>query len=168
MTTAPLDLPELLFGDFEYEVAATRRTLERFPEAHADWRPHAKSRTLAELASHVAGLGGRGADIINNDDRDLATAQRPPVLRTARELVETFDQGVARSREALKTLDEARVTGTWTLRAGPRVLMQGPRRVMLRTTFLSHMAHHRAQLGVDYRLLDVPVPGVYGPTADDA
>lgn len=168
MTASALSLSELLFGDFEYEVAATRRVLERFPEAHADWRPHPKSRTLAELASHLAALGGRGADVINDAERDLAKRQPPPVMRKARELVGVFDEGVARSREALKALDDVALAGTWTLRAGPRVLIQGPRRVVLRTVFLSHMAHHRAQLGVDYRLLDVPVPGVYGPTADDA
>lgn len=167
MTAGTIPISELLFGDFEYEVAATRRALECFPDAHADWRPHAKSRTIAELASHLAALGGRGADVINDVERDLAGRQPPAVLRTARELVATFDAGIARSREALKTLDEGTLAGTWTLRAGPRVLIQGPRRVVLRTVFLSHMAHHRAQLGVDYRLLDVRVPGVYGPTADD-
>lgn len=167
MTAGTLSLSDLLFGDFEFEMAATRRVLERFPEAHADWRPHDKSRTIAQLASHLAALAGRGADIVNEPERDMAGRQPPPLLTTAPDLVRAFDEGAARSRDALKALDETKLAGVWTLRVGPRVLIQAPRRIALRTVFLSHMAHHRAQLGVDYRLLDVPVPGVYGPTADD-
>jgi uncharacterized damage-inducible protein DinB len=168
MPAAALSLSQFLFGDFDFEIAATRRVLEAFPNAHANWRPHAKSRTIAELASHLAALGGRGADIVNDAERDLAGRQPPPVVRTAQALVAIFDEGAARSREALATVDESALNQSWTMRAGPRVLIQAPRRIVLRTLFLSHMAHHRAQLGVDYRLLDVPVPGVYGPTADDA
>lgn len=154
--------------DMNEELATTRRTLERVPDAKGDWRPHAKSRTLAELATHVADIPGLAATILVTDEMDvLARPHREPLASPA-ELLERFDRGVARLQAALAEVDEARLGGTWSLRAGDQVFVRRPRRALMRTMFLSHMVHHRAQLGVYLRLLDVPVPSVYGPTADEA
>jgi uncharacterized damage-inducible protein DinB len=155
------------FADFAVEHAATRRLLERFPDAHADWRPHERSRTLAELATHVAELPSRGAAILTTTELDAA-AQRPlaPVT-TAAELLALHNARVARLTEALVAADDATLSDEWVLRHGARVLIRGPKHLLLRTVMMSHLVHHRAQLGVYYRLLGVAVPGMYGPSADD-
>ena len=154
--------------DMQDELDATRRTLERVPDGRGDWRPHAKSRTLAELATHVADIPGLAATILETDELDaLARPRREPLAKPA-DLLERFDGGVGRLRETLAELDESRLAEDWILRAGDQVFVRRPRRALMRTMFLSHMVHHRAQLGVYLRLLDVPVPSVYGPTADEA
>lgn len=160
-------IPRMLFADFEPELASTRRVLERFPDAKGDWRPHAKSRTLGELALHVADIPNRGTAILELDELDIAARQPLAPLGTAAELLTFFDANAARLRTALAAADMPLLERPWTLRRGPQVLVTQPRRVLLRLIMLSHLVHHRAQLGVYYRLLGVPVPGVYGPSADD-
>ncbi|HEX6750571.1 MAG TPA: DinB family protein [Longimicrobium sp.] len=163
---AEIPLAQLLYADFDAELAATRRLLERFPDGRGEWRPHERSRTLAELATHLSDLAGRCAVVLTTRERDaLGSASRPP-LASADALLAAHDAGVARLREALAAADHETLAVEWTIRRGERVMARGPRRVMLRV-MMSHMVHHRAQLGVCYRLLDVPVPGVYGPSADD-
>jgi uncharacterized damage-inducible protein DinB len=153
--------------DMEDELASTKRVLERFPDGQGSWRPHEKSKTLAELARHVADIPGLAATIVETEEMDaLARPPREP-LSTAAEIIAHFDGGVSALRAALSRIDDARLRGEWVLRAGDRVFVRRPRRALLRTMFLSHMIHHRAQLGVYYRLLNVPVPSVYGPTADE-
>jgi uncharacterized damage-inducible protein DinB len=162
--SVPIDL---LFEDFDAELTSTRRVLERFPDGKGDWRPHAKSRTLAELATHVTDIPGLGATILETDELDAL--KRPPrtTAASAAELLERLDANAMRLRAALAAADEARLAGEWTMRAGDHVFVKRPRRSLLRVMFASHMVHHRAQLGVYLRLLDVPVPGVYGPSADE-
>ena len=154
--------------DMQDELAATRRTLERVPDGRGDWRPHAKSRTLAELATHVADIPGLAATILETDELDALARPRRDPLTSATELLGRFDDGVGRLRAALGRVEEARLGANWTLRAGDQVFVRRSRRALMRTMFLSHMVHHRAQLGVYLRLLHVPVPSVYGPTADEA
>lgn len=168
-TGSILDLPiaELLYPDLPRELGSTRRVLERFPEGQGVWRPHDKSRTLAELATHVAGIPGRGASILETEERDIAGRTPPAPAGTAAELLAMFDEGAAALREALPRATPESLAGEWTLRAGSHILQRGPRRIMLRVVTISHLVHHRAQLGVYYRLLGVPVPGVYGPSADE-
>jgi uncharacterized damage-inducible protein DinB len=157
-----------LTDEMNDELASTRRTLERVPDGRGDWRPHAKSRTLAELAAHVADIPGLAATILETEEMDaLARPRRDPPANAA-QLLERFEGGVARLRAALDKTDETRLGENWTMRAGDQVFIRRPRRALMRTMFLSHMIHHRAQLGVYLRLLDVPVPSVYGPTADEA
>lgn len=153
--------------DMEDELAATRRTLERVPDGRGEWRPHAKSRTLGELATHLADIPGLAATILETEELDaLARPPRKPA-DTAAALVTSFDANATRLRKALEDVDDARLSGSWVLRAGEQVFVRRPRRALLRVMFISHMVHHRAQLGVYLRLLDVPVPSVYGPTADE-
>jgi uncharacterized damage-inducible protein DinB len=158
----------LLFEDLDAELASTRRLLDRFPDEHADWRPHEKSGTLAQLAAHVAQLPNFGATIAELPELDMAT--RPPARPTARtrdEILALFDGNAERAKRAIDGLDYAAIDGTWRLRAGEQVYFSGKRGHLLRRFLLSHIAHHRGQLTVYYRLLGVPVPGMYGPSADD-
>lgn len=163
----PSSVIELLFADFEPEHSATRRLLQRFPEGRGDWHPHERSRTLAQLATHVADLPNRGVTVLTTTDRDVAGRQPPSSVATAAELLSIHDAGVAQLHAELARTDLAALSVEWVIRHGAQVLARGPRRVMLRTVMMSHLIHHRAQLGVYYRLLDIPVPGMYGPSADD-
>jgi uncharacterized damage-inducible protein DinB len=160
--------PAVLYEDLDRELASTRRVLERFPEDHRAWGPHEKSRPLGELAGHLAAIPGLGAMILETDELDRSGRPVPPNPGTAVELLALFDANVTRLRAALAKTDPAALARTWKMRMGDRVLVQDTKRVLLRIMVLSHMVHHRAQLGVYYRLLNVPVPGVYGPTADEA
>ena len=162
-----LSAAELLYADLESELASTRRVLERFPEQHADWRPHEKSRTLAELATHVADIPNRAAVILETDGMEVAARTPMAPLRTVAALLQHFDDSSAKASSRVAGADLEGLSEQWSVRAGPRVLLAQPRRVALRIVVVSHMVHHRAQLGVYYRLLGVPVPGVYGPSADE-
>ncbi len=157
----------LLYEDIPYELASTRRVLERYPDGKGEWRPHEKSRALAPLATHVAGIVNRGTEIIETDE--LEFAGRPPIapIDSASGLLQFFDTGVARFTAALARTDLNALAHPWTLRRGDVVIVKQPKRILLRTMLASHLIHHRAQLGVYYRLLGVPVPGLYGPSADE-
>jgi uncharacterized damage-inducible protein DinB len=159
---------ELLFPDFESETASTRRMLERVPDGNNDWRPHAKSRTLGELAGHVAQLPGFGLLMSTRDEFDGLAERRPePKLETSAERVQLFDELSAQLRGTLKDMTWERAATSWTLRLGDRVVLKAPRSTILRTAFMTHTAHHRAQLGVYIRMLDIAVPWTYGRSADE-
>jgi uncharacterized damage-inducible protein DinB len=158
---------ELFFPDFDGEHTATRRMLERFPDEQAGWRPHEHSRTIGELANHIASIPMRGVDVLTADHRDILGAKPAPPVATASELVARLDENLTLLREALGRADRSMLDDDWSLRRGEQVILHGPRRQMMRTVMMSHLIHHRAQLGVYYRLLGVPVPGMYGPSADE-
>ena len=163
-TCSPADL---LYGDFRAEHAATRRMLERYPAGKNDWRPHPKSRPLAELATHVADIVNRGTAVLTTDVMEIG-ARKPLVpLTSAADLLAHFETSLARFNAALATATYEQLEQSWSIRRDGRVLAENPRRIFLRLLMSSHLAHHRAQLGVYYRLLDVAVPGMYGPSADD-
>ena len=143
------------------------RILERFPDEKGDWGPHDKSRTIGQLAAHVANLPSLAALILQTDFLDVMQRQPAPLSKTAADLVEFFDGNVALLKKAIDSAAADDLAKSWSLKAGDRVLITQTKRALLRGMFLSHMIHHRAQLGVYYRLLNVPVPGVYGPTADE-
>jgi|SRR6185503_7242988 len=157
-----------LYADFPLEHASTRRMLERFPNQHASWRPHERSRTLAELATHVADIPNRGTMVLTNDSVDVM--QRQPVAPVAdvEALLAHFDAARGQLDAALAIADFATLEEPFTMRRGDQVLVSSPRRLLLRTMVASHLGHHRAQLGLYYRMLGVPVPGMYGPSADEA
>jgi DinB superfamily len=169
MTTPPTSAASAtLYADLDEELAGAHRMLERYPDGKGSWRPHPKSRTLGELATHLAGIPALGTMIVEKDERQLVGGppQSPPA-DSAAELLHRFEQGVDGFRKALGAVSEADLERTWTMRAGDRVLVSGKKRVLLRRMVVSHIVHHRAQLGVYYRLLDVPVPATLGPTADE-
>jgi uncharacterized damage-inducible protein DinB len=142
--------------------------LERIPNGNDDWRPHAKSRTLGELATHVAQLPGFGIIMLTRDEFDGLAERRPePKLSSSAERVKLFDELSAQMKGILKQLTWDRARSMWTLRLGDRIVFQAPRTNILRTVFVTHSAHHRAQLGVYLRMLETPVPWSYGRSADE-
>lgn len=173
-TTRPSDMPpalsptELLYADIPNEFASTRRLLERYPDGRGDWRPHDKSRSLGELATHLAELVNRGTTVLETDSMEIGVRQPRPPVDSAAELLQIFDAAVQKFTAALANADYATLAKPWAMRRGDRVLVERPKRDLVRVIMASHMVHHCAQLGVYYRLLGVAVPGVYGPSADEA
>ena len=157
-----------LYTDLETELATTRRMLERFPSGKSEWRPHEKSMTLGSLASHVAEIPQYGITILVTDELDFAkSSYEPSTCDTAEDLLTVFDNKVNKLRPALATLDATTVMTPWTMRNGEYVIFTQPKGAAFRRVMLNHLVHHRAQLGVYYRLLGIPVPGSYGPSADE-
>lgn len=156
-----------LLIDLDREIASTRRLLERYPVGKGTWQPHEKSRTLSVLATHVANIPHHGANILTTTEMDVASRQPQPPKDSAEELLETFDAGVARLKSAIAGTDDAKLAEKWTMRAGERVLASESRALLMRLMVINHLVHHRAQLGVYLRLLNVPIPGMYGPSADE-
>ena len=159
----------VLYPDLDNELATTRRTLARFPAGKNDWKPHEKSTSLGQLAVHLATLPQFGQRIVEHDEFDFAkTPYSPPPFETAADLLAIFDEAVAAMRPLLAAVDGESLARTWTLRAGDQVFIAAPKAILIRGLMINHIIHHRAQLGVYYRLLDIPVPGLYGPSADEA
>ncbi len=161
-----MKMTDLFLAELEREAAATRRTLERMPDGRYDWKPHEKSMALGYLAELVARLPSWTVFTIKQDELELTTYKQPP-LRTSRELVQALDEGVAEAREALANTTDEHLMKPWRLLVAGRVVSEEPRYIMLRDAVFNHMAHHRGQLTVYLRLNDVPVPAIYGPSADD-
>jgi uncharacterized damage-inducible protein DinB len=159
---------EVLLQDFDIEIASTRRTLERVPEDKVEFKPHEKSFSLGKLALHVATLPQFGTTILTTSNLDMATAKWPERIFVSRErLFSDFDACAAEARAALVAASDANLAEPWKLSFGEKVIVESPRSLAYRHMFFNHLIHHRAQLGVYLRLNDVPVPGVYGPSADE-
>ena len=162
-----MDPATLLFSDLDVELATTRRMLERVPDGKDDWRPHKKSRTLDELATHVAQLPGFGIMMLTRDEYDGGTQPPEPKPSCCSERVETFDEVSGEFRRLVKEMTWDQAMSPWTLKFRGQQVFSAPRAQLLRSAMMTHLAHHRAQLGTYLRLLDIPVPGSYGPTADE-
>jgi len=162
---------EVFLAQLDAEAKRTRRALERVPEGKDDWTPHPKSMPLGRLAMLVARMPSWVALVVDRDELDLNPPggsnidQRP--LRTSAELVKALDEGVAQARSALVTATDDHLLKPWKLLVAGRVVSEQPRHVVVRDTF-THLAHHRGQLTVYLRLNDIPVPAIYGPSADEA
>jgi uncharacterized damage-inducible protein DinB len=163
-----LGLLDQCLSEFDREIGVTRRVLARVPDDRLSWGPHPRSMTLGRLATHVASLPGWLPQILNEAAFDLAAL---PASTSADDssaaILARFDAGVADARHALRESTDARLVETWTLRKDGEVVITLPRIVALRTEGLYHLTHHRGQLTVYLRLLDVPIPPIYGPTADE-
>ena len=165
MTTA-----ELLLQDFDMEIAMTRRILERVPEDNPDYKCHEKSMPLGKLAMHVATLPDFGKMILTTSAMDMANPSHkfPDMTFRTRDItLATFDAAAIEARTALAAASDANLAESWKFSFGDKVLANMPRSLAYRHMFFNHLIHHRAQLGVYLRLNDVPVPGVYGPSADE-
>jgi len=160
MTVAQTLLPE-----FDQEMASTRRLLERVPTDKGQWKPHPKSFPLGHLAQLVSMMPGWLTRTIRGVDIDLATTKGYSFEKTET-LLAQFDQNVREAREALASARDDDFNLTWSLKRGDQVLFSGTRGVVVRS-HINHLIHHRAQLTVYLRLIDVPIPGMYGPTADE-
>jgi uncharacterized damage-inducible protein DinB len=163
-------IADSLLPEFDHEMATTRRVLERVPEADAAWAPHARSMTLGRLASHVAEIPGWVGGIVGADSLDAAPVggapYRIPGFESRAALLEQFDRNVASARAAIAGASDERLREPWSLKRAGETLFTLPRTAVLRTFFMNHLIHHRGQLTVYLRLRDVPLPIVYGDSAD--
>lgn len=155
-------------SEFDREIGVTRRVLRRVPGNRLTWSPHPRSMSLGRLATHVAALPGWLPQILDAPSFDLSAVPADAPDDAAIELIlARFEGGAAAARRALAGSTDARLVETWTLLHDGQVVLTAPRIVALRTEGLYHLTHHRGQLTVYLRLLDVPVPPIYGPTADE-
>ncbi|WP_207431911.1 DinB family protein [Sabulibacter ruber] len=164
-----MELNHKLLRQFEQEAANTRKMLERVPEEHFDWSPHPKSMTLKRLAGHVAELPGMFiARVLQSDEHDFQKTKYTPFAgATHQELMQLFEDSYQKAVKALNETNVVEIAKTWTLRHGDHVILSLPRQVVIRNLAMNHIIHHRGQLSVYLRFLDVPVPGMYGPSADE-
>ncbi len=156
-----------LLLEFDRECSATRKCLERLPADKLAWKPHEKSMSLGALAGHVATIPGWIGSALLADGFDLASGMASPPLGTPEEIVAAFDASVKLAKGGMAQLDDAKAMGEWTLSKSGQAVFAMPRLALVRTILLNHSYHHRGQLTVYMRLLDVPVPAIYGPSADD-
>ncbi len=158
---------ELLTKELEQEAQTTRKMLERIPDEKYDWQPHPKSMTIRQLATHIAELPGWVPMVLNSDELDFATTPYKPVeIANTGELMAYFEKNLDAAREQLKNTAEEQLWKSWTMRNGQDIYFTDDRAAMVRVTY-SQIIHHRAQMGVNLRLLNIPIPGSYGPSADD-
>lgn len=164
-------LSDALLPEFDMEMANTRKTLERVPEDKFGWKPHEKSGTMGWLAGHVANLPSWATYTIGQDSLDLApggVAPTPaPPAKSRKELLDTFDKNVAEARAAIAGAKDDHLFKPWSLLRNGATLFNMPRVAVLRSFVMNHLIHHRAQLGVYLRLNNVPLPAIYGPSADE-
>jgi len=160
-----MTVSETLLPEFDQEMASTRRVLERVPDDNPQWKPHPKSFSIAHLAQLVASLPGWIAQTLTNTELELS-AGAGYSDQTTSSLLDTFDDNVRKSREAIANAKDSDYDVPWSLKMKGNVLFTAPRGVVVRQ-HISHLSHHRGQMTVYLRLRDVPVPSVYGPTADE-
>ncbi len=163
-----MTIAEVLLADFDVEIASTRRTLERIPESDPQWKAHEKSMPMGRLAVHVARLPQFCTRILTTPEIDMDKEKWPDLAfeSTAR-LLSELESSAAEAKGHLAASSDDDLKKLWKLSFKGKVLAEGPRMLLYRTMFLNHLIHHRAQLGVYLRLLNVPVPGLYGPSADE-
>jgi uncharacterized damage-inducible protein DinB len=161
-------IAQSLLPEFDHEVASLRKTLERLPEDKYDWKPHEKSMSLQALAAHLAEMVGWTVITLKTPELDFATFDYKPFKPANNaELLAFLDERIQEARAALETTPDTEMMTPWTIRNGENIFMTMPRVGMLRSMVLNHIVHHRGQLTVYLRILNVPVPGLYGPSADE-
>ncbi len=165
-------ISESITTEFDHEMVSTRKTLERVPLDKADWKPHGKSTAMGGLATHLSNIPTWAVYTIDQDSLDLAPGGKPlPPAEQAKsqeELLATFDSNVAKARAAIAGASDEELFKPWSLMSNGNTLMTLPKVAVLRSFVMNHLIHHRAQLGVYLRLNDIPVPSVYGPSADES
>ena len=159
---------EAFIAELKRESASTKRMLERVPEGKFDWKPHEKSMTLGRLASHVAELPGFLNSILTIDEFDFTKGHyKPSLAKTREELINLFQEKLDEVIHTLENTGDEKMNANFTLRSGDHVIASVPRMIAVRSMALNHIIHHRGQIAVYLRLLDIPVPGMYGPSADE-
>ena len=156
-----------MLEELDREAQTTRRVLERVPGDKLAWKPHAKARTLGELALHIAMVPGAVAEMIASPSPAQPPKFSDPKPTSAAELIPALEQSIGKAKRALGGMDDATLLATWRLMAGERELFAVPRVALLRSIMLNHWYHHRGQLTVYLKELDVPIPSIYGPSADE-
>jgi uncharacterized damage-inducible protein DinB len=161
-------IAQSMLGEFDHEMSNLRKVLERVPEDKPAFAPHPKSMPMATLAGHLAELAGWLTMTLKTDELDFGAGEYKPFAPATRaELLARFDEGVASARAALAGATDDQMMSPWTLKNGATVYFTMPRVAVIRGMVLNHIIHHRAQLGVYLRMNDIPLPGMYGPSADD-
>jgi uncharacterized damage-inducible protein DinB len=163
-----MNMIDPVLAELAHEAATTRRLLQRLPEAHLTWKPHEKSMTLGRLAGHIAEIPARISSMLEPDEYDFAAGgEAPHAASSVADLLTFFDQSVSQATERLKKQTTDRLLATWRLKKGGKQLLEMPRMGAVRFMMLNHLIHHRGQLSVYLRLQNVPLPSIYGPTADE-
>jgi uncharacterized damage-inducible protein DinB len=162
-------LAQSLLPEFDREMRTTRRLLERVPMEHWSWKPHPKSMSLGHLATHLASLPAWSRHFIEGTSAyDAEAGSRPPEPGTREALLATFDANVTSARNALAEKSDAELMAPWKMMRGDKEIFSAPRVMAVRFLLLNHVIHHRGQLTVYLRLHDVPLPSIYGPSADES
>jgi uncharacterized damage-inducible protein DinB len=161
-----MKLSESILMELDQEAQTTKRVLDRIPDDKLSWRPHPKSFSLGQLALHIASVPGGVTTIAMQDTSEVPNFTQPEA-KSRQEILDTFSKSLESAKGNLNKMDDARMAATWTLTRSGKVVMSAPRAAFLRSVLLNHVYHHRGQLSVYLRMLDVPVPSIYGPSADD-
>jgi uncharacterized damage-inducible protein DinB len=163
-----MQLNKPLLGELQHEAASTKKILEKVPEDRLSWRPHEKSMTLGRLSGHISELFGWISSIITSDELDFAKrSYKPFIPESSEQLLQHFQTTLDTARKDLEAASDEDLLKHWKLRAGEHLIFDLPRIAALRSSAMNHIIHHRGQLSVYLRILDVSVPGMYGPSADD-
>jgi uncharacterized damage-inducible protein DinB len=162
-----MSIQNALSIELKREKENTTRILNALPNEHFGWKPHAKSMSLGELANHIVELHNWVSFVFTQDSFDFKSQYIPSTLQTKEELIAVLDKGYEENKVIIENLEEANYFSNWTLKAGDHVIASLPKAGAIRFIVTNHLIHHRGQLSVYLRLLDVPVPGIYGPSADE-
>jgi len=160
-------LADALLPEFDREISITRRLLERVPDDRLGWKPHPKSMSLGGLATHLSNLPWWGEMTLTQSEFDTAGVGRQADATSCGQILETFDRNASATRAALSGKSDAELMAPWALKNGSQTIFSMPKAAVWRSFVLSHLVHHRGQMSVYLRLLDVPVPSIYGPSADE-
>lgn len=162
-----MPMSDALLPEFDHEMTLTRTLLERVPEDRLPWKPHLKSMSIGGLATHLSNLPWWGEITLLQPEFDLASSPPQPEATSRAQILETFDRNVSATRAALVGKSDAELMAPWALKRSGQTIFSMPKAAVWRSFVLSHVVHHRGQLSVYLRLLDVPVPSIYGPSADE-
>lgn len=161
-----MKVADTILIELDQEAKTTKRVLDRIPDDKLSWRPHPKAFSLGQLALHIASLPGGISAAIVKDSMEVPDFSQPEA-KSRQEILDTFSKGMESATDVLKNMDDARINSTWSLTRNGQVIMSVPRIAFLRSILMNHNYHHRGQLSVYLRILDVPVPSIYGPSADE-
>jgi uncharacterized damage-inducible protein DinB len=163
-----MSLNKALLAELQHEAATTKKVLERIPESTWEWKPHEKSMSMLRLATHVAEMFSWIKTTVETPELDFAVGDyKPFVPSNSQDLVDFFEKSVAESAQALESVSDETLMQNWTMRNGEQVYFTMPKAAVLRSFCFNHIVHHRGQLSVYLRLNDIPVPEIYGPSADE-
>jgi uncharacterized damage-inducible protein DinB len=162
-----MPLTDALLPEFDHEITTTRKLLERVPDDRLAWKPHEKSMSLGGLAAHLSNLPWWGEMTLARSEFDTAGVERQPEPSSRAQVLDAFDRNAKTTRALLAEKSDAEFMAPWALKHGDHTIFSMPKAVVWRSFVLNHMIHHRGQLSVYLRLLDVPVPSIYGPSADE-
>jgi uncharacterized damage-inducible protein DinB len=160
-------IKDALLPEFDHEMATARKVIERVPEDKFGYKPHDKSMTMGRLASHIAEMSDWATNGITQDTLDISGGYKPFEAKSSAELLAAFDKSVAGARSAIAGASDETFMKNWSMTSGDKTLMSMPKIAVVRTFVLNHVIHHRGQLSVYLRLNNVPVPSIYGPSADE-